>query len=79
MKKQIFWILLISLFLGKTTAQTNPFDKEIAAFEAQDSANKPVVGQILLYGSSTIRLWGSYETDFANDKYKVVNRGFGGS
>lgn len=75
------YLLVLIGFLGalKTAAQANPFEKEIKAFEAKDSANAPVAGQILLYGSSTLRLWSSYEADFANKNLKVVNRGFGGS
>ena len=79
MKKIYFVVLVCFLISGKTVAQTNPFEKEIAAFEAKDAANKPVTGQILLYGSSTIRMWTSCETDFAIKNLKVVNRGFGGS
>ena len=79
MKKIYLFALVCFLFILKTTAQTNPFEKEIIAFEAKDSTDKPVVGQILLYGSSTIRLWDSYAVDFANKSLKVVNRGFGGS
>ena len=75
------YVLVLVGFLGvfKIAAQTNPFEKEIKAFEAKDSANAPMAGQILLYGSSTLRLWSSYEADFANKNLKVVNRGFGGS
>lgn len=79
MKQTYFLLLVFILILGKTTAQTNPFEPEIKAFEAKDSINDPISGQILLYGSSTLRLWDSYAVDFANKNLKVVNRGFGGS
>lgn len=79
MKHQVLWSIFYLLFAGSNAAQTNPFEKEILAFEAKDAANPPIEGQILLYGSSTLRLWSTCETDFANGKYKVVNRGFGGS
>ncbi len=79
MKQTYIFALFCFLILGKTTAQTNPFESEIKAFEAKDSINKPIPWQILLYGSSTLRLWNSYEADFANKNLKVVNRGFGGS
>ena len=79
MKHQVLWSIFCLLFTGTIAAQTIPFEKEVLAFEAQDAANPPIEGQILLYGSSTLRLWSTYETDFANSKYKVVNRGFGGS
>ncbi len=79
MKQNYFLLLVFILILGKTTAQTNPFEPEIKAFEAKDSINKPVLGQIMLYGSSTIRFWTSSDIDFTNKNLKVVNRGFGGS
>jgi lysophospholipase L1-like esterase len=79
MKKIYFIALVCFVILTKTTAQTNPFEKEIAAFEALDAKNPPVAGQILLYGSSTIRMWLNYDVDFACKNLKVVNRGFGGS
>ena len=79
MKRAFLFALVCFLFLEKTTAQTNLFEKEIIAFEAKDSVNKPILGQIMLYGSSTIRFWTSYETDFATPNLKVINRGFGGS
>ncbi len=78
MKKR--FILLLSALLAFTSlmAQTqHPFEAEILAFERLDSLEKPGKGQILLYGSSTFRLWSTYKTDLAG--YKVVNRGFGGS
>lgn len=79
MNKIYLLALICFVFILKTTAQTNPFEPEIKAFEAKDAANPPITGQILLYGSSTLRLWSSYQTDFANKNLKVVNRGFGGS
>ena len=72
-------LILMLLFSVSVSAQQDYFEKEIVAFEAQDAANPPIEGQILLYGSSTLRLWSTFETDFANSKYKIVNRGFGGS
>ena len=50
---------------------------EIRAFEASDRARPPKSGGIVFVGSSSIRLWTTLEQDFA--RYKVVNRGFGGS
>ncbi|MEO6039556.1 MAG: GDSL-type esterase/lipase family protein [Saprospiraceae bacterium] len=68
-------LVLVCKFLF---AQTQlPFEAEIRAFERLDSLEKPAKGQILLYGSSTMRLWTSYKTDLAN--HPVINRGFGGS
>ena len=53
MKQAFLFALVCFLFLEKATAQTNPFEREIAAFEAKDSANKPIAGQIVLYGNVT--------------------------
>ena len=79
--KKIYFIAYVCLaILTGINAQTNSrLEKEIVAFEAKDAANKPIPGQILLYGSSTIRIWASCETDFACKNLKVINRGFGGS
>lgn len=76
MRSILFILLLCAL---SSQAQQNPFEPEIQAFEAADILVQPIPGQILLYGSSTIRLWASYQQDFCNTKYQVVNRGFGGS
>lgn len=71
--------LLFSLLLFANLAAQSPvrFEPEIRAFERADSIEKPAQGQILLYGSSTMRLWATFKTDLAG--YAVVNRGFGGS
>ena len=70
--------LFLLLFCNGLFAQTQlPFEAEIQAFERLDSLEKPGKGQILLYGSSTMRLWTTFKTDLGG--YKVVNRGFGGS
>jgi hypothetical protein len=53
------------------------FEPEIRAFEHLDSIGHPATGQILLYGSSTMRLWHTFSQDL--EGYNVVNRGFGGS
>ncbi|HNQ73249.1 MAG TPA: GDSL-type esterase/lipase family protein [Verrucomicrobiota bacterium] len=53
------------------------WDKEMAAFAAQDKTNPPPQHGILFTGSSTIRLWESLARDFPG--LPVINRGFGGS
>lgn len=76
--QRLNFLLLFSLVCNFLLAQTNPpFETEIRAFERSDSIEKPAKGQILLYGSSTMRLWETYKKDLAG--YKVINRGFGGS
>lgn len=77
MLKNIFALLFISLGGMLAAQQQPPFEKEIRAFERLDSLEKPSKGQILLYGSSSMRLWSTFKTDLAG--YRVVNRGFGGS
>jgi len=79
MKSSLSLTILYLFFSGIALAQTNPFEPEIRAFEKQDSIKAPKPGQILLYGSSTLRLWDTYAQDFACKTLSVVNRGFGGS
>lgn len=57
-------------------AQTDRWEKDIAAFEAADRISAPPKGEIVFVGSSTIRFW-----DLANafPDLKTINRGFGGS
>lgn len=76
--RRLIFFLLLSQICNLLSAQTSlTFEAEIRAFERLDSIEKPAKGQILLYGSSTMRLWKTYKKDL--DGYKVVNRGFGGS
>ncbi|MFN8357038.1 MAG: GDSL-type esterase/lipase family protein [Spirosomataceae bacterium] len=72
-KAALLW-LLFSPVLAQTTA---PFDNEIKAFEKQDSLTPPSKGGIVLWGSSTFRLWKTAIEDLSG--YPVTNRGFGGS
>ena len=57
--------------------ETSPFEKEILAFEAEDSSHGEYDNPILFVGSSSIRFWETLEEDFPN--HSVLNRGFGGS
>ncbi len=52
------------------------WERDIAAYEAQDRTNAPAPGCIVFTGSSYIRLWQSLAADFPGRP--VVNRGFGG-
>lgn len=76
MRNTLLFMLLL-LLANLAIAQQNTFEAEIAAFEKQDSQNKPEIGQILLFGSSSFRLWDNWKEDLAG--YPVINRGFGGS
>jgi lysophospholipase L1-like esterase len=73
--KQGIFLFCLSLLSNSLFAQN--FEAEIRAFERQDSIEKTAKGQILLYGSSTMRLWKTCKKDL--EGYKIVNRGFGGS
>ena len=57
-------------------AQSDRWEKDIAAFEAADRVSPPPKGEIVFVGSSTIRLW-DLATSFPD--LKTINRGFGGS
>ena len=52
------------------------WERDIAAYEAQDRTNAPAPGCIVFTGSSYIRLWQSLAADFPGRP--VANRGFGG-
>lgn len=54
-----------------------PFEDEIAQFEAADRINPPPKGSVLFVGSSSIRVWPNLKADFPN--IDVLQRGFGGS
>ncbi|UTA68281.1 GDSL-type esterase/lipase family protein [Emticicia sp. 21SJ11W-3] len=59
--------------------EVNRSEKEIQAFEKADAAIglHKLQGQIVFYGSSSIRLWKTLKEDFA--PLPVINHGFGGS
>src|SRR5436190_8670970 len=58
-------------------AQTNKWEVEILALEANDRTNPPPKAPVVFVGSSSIRLWKTLAQDFP--KHHVLNRGFGGS
>lgn len=53
------------------------WNREIAAFMAQDQARPPPPGSVLFIGSSSIRMWTTLQHDFP--EVHTINRGFGGS
>jgi lysophospholipase L1-like esterase len=71
-------LLALLLFVSTSVLAQNPFEKEILAYEKQDSLSMPAKGQILFIGSSSFRLWKSFETDMKGLPASF-NRGFGGS
>ena len=73
-------MLLAAVALPSAQQTRNPdpgrFDKDIAAFEAQDKASPPMPGGTLFVGSSSITQW-----DVAGEfpDLKPIKRGYGGS
>jgi lysophospholipase L1-like esterase len=68
--------LLICAGVVPAAAQSDRWEKDIAAFEAADLASPPPQGEVVFIGSSTIRLW-DLKGSFPD--VKAINRGFGGS
>ena len=60
-----------------TAPTSQPFLKDIQAFEAADRKQMPAPGGVLFVGSSSIRLWKTLARDFPG--VPVISRGFGGS
>jgi lysophospholipase L1-like esterase len=71
-------LLILAALLGLVAQEpkTDKWEKDIAAFEEKDKASPPPLNEIVLVGSSSIRMWKSAE---AFPDLKVINRGFGGS
>ncbi len=74
MKRILFFALLL---INVSLFAQNPFEREIVAYEKQDSLSMPKKGQILFLGSSSFRLWKSFDADMSG--VPAFNRGFGGS
>lgn len=75
-----FKLLLTFLFVSAVSFAQNTkhvFWDDIQAFKKQDSINMPAKGQILFVGSSSFTKWKDVQDYFP--KYKILNRGFGGS
>jgi lysophospholipase L1-like esterase len=69
--------ILLFLLLSFSVFAQNRFEKEILAYEKQDSIAMPAKGMKLFIGSSSFRLWKSFEVDTKG--MNAFNRGFGGS
>jgi lysophospholipase L1-like esterase len=69
--------ILLFLLLSFGVFAQNRFEKEIVAYEKQDSIALPAKGMKLFIGSSSFRLWKSFDTDTKG--MNAFNRGFGGS
>lgn len=70
-------IVLLLWLVGSPVIAQHAFENEIRAYEKQDSLSMPKPGQILFLGSSSFRIWKSFNQDLAG--IPAVNRGFGGS
>ena len=66
----------VALLLQAQETKRDPWEKDIAAFEARDAKEPPPQNEIVFVGSSSIRFWKSTE---AFPDLHVINRGFGGS
>ncbi len=71
-------LIALMLFVSMNLMAQNPFEREIKAYEKQDSLSMPAKGQVLFLGSSSFRLWKSFEADMKGLPASI-NRGFGGS
>ncbi len=69
--------ILLFLLLSFGVFAQNRFEKEIVAYENQDSVALPSKGMKLFIGSSSFRLWKSFDADTKG--MNAFNRGFGGS
>lgn len=71
---------LMSAVAGAQPAAPSPdparFEKDIAAFEAEDRATPPPAGAVLFVGSSSIRYW---DVAAAFPALRTIRRGYGGS
>lgn len=70
-------ILVLLLLVSSSVMGQHAFEKEILAYEKQDSLAMPAKGQKLFIGSSSFRLWKTFASDMAG--IPAINRGFGGS
>ncbi len=75
----IFCFTLIAFVHEEMVAQEEkpPFWNEIQKFKQQDQEHPPEEGQIVFVGSSSFAKWQNVNEYFP--KYKIINRGFGGS
>ncbi|MEZ4279707.1 MAG: SGNH/GDSL hydrolase family protein [Myxococcota bacterium] len=64
-------------YMSRSGSDPAFFESEIQAFLDADRAAPPAPGEIVFYGSSSIRFWSSLAQDMA--PLAVVNRGFGGA
>jgi len=76
----ILWAMVALCAIAPVFAQLappDPWEADIARFEARDRLDPPKPGAVLFIGSSSIRFWESLATDFPQSR--TIRRGFGGS
>ena len=73
----VFLLLASGATAFARDASTDPWEAEIARFEAADRAAPPQPGGVVFVGSSSIRMWSTLADDFPGTY--VLSRGFGGS
>lgn len=75
--KKLLLALVVFFSCVVAIAQTPPFFDDIQAFKQKDSISAPQKNAILFVGSSSFTKWTDVQDYFP--KYKIINRGFGGS
>lgn len=73
-------VVLVGLFATVVAAQlapADPWEADLAHFEAADRVDPPAPGAVLFIGSSSIRFWETLAADFPGER--IIQRGFGGS
>ncbi len=78
MWKDLRWSWVVLCFFGLTSAAaTNRFEGEVIALESAALRSPPPSDAVMLYGSSSFRLWTNVAAQFP--RHAIVNNGFGGS
>ncbi len=79
---KLFLVLIVlcitfSVYAQNSYTRAELWQKEVDDFLAADKKQFPPKNAVLFYGSSSFRMW--KEVDKAFPKYKIINRGFGGT
>lgn len=78
MKKQILLLLLFTgILCHQSFTQTKPFEEEVRKISSRIDSLGWAEGSTLFTGSSTIRMWKTLQSTFAD--HAILNTGFGGS
>lgn len=79
---KLFLVLIVlcitfSAYAQNTYTRAELWQNEVDAFLAADKKEFPPKDAVLFYGSSSFRMWKEIDKSFP--KYKIINRGFGGT